>query len=838
MPLPTLLLKGNLVADEHSPSQAILDDNLPLEYIMKYFDDRIPQKYGEGSKIKSSSPADRILILKSSTGSGKSTLIPPKLFHMFFNRTKKNIACTQPRTLTAIEIPRNTIPPFNTKEQLTKTGFPNYEPLIYGKNIGTQTGVFTKKPTKGIIFMTPGIIVQQMNVMSNEEFMKKYSIIIIDEAHERSLQIDTVLYMLKKFISNNYMNKECPFLVVMSATFDTTKFCDYLLSQVKKPDRYKNIINVRGFTYPIEERFLQYDSSNFIQSAIDIVIDIHTNNSQDFMSNTKKVYKLKSDIKEVDQKFRDVLIFVKGPSEIVKLKQKLNKLNLSNPFFKENPILALGLTGDLVANQSIEYRNTVEMDIKDLTVEIVDGKKTTKKKPTRRIICATNVAETGITIETLKYVIEPGWTYSKEFNPCYAINLLVAKPVTQSMYLQRRGRVGRKAPGICYPVYTKKTFELMQENQYADIIKDDITLDLLSILIREVDPLNKVNELDIFDLFKRKSNDKLTDFEKQINEKSIDIFNIDLLDLPSADSLHYSLEKLYILGAINSNSIPTSIGFIINKFRFIKIESIKMILSGYAWDAPIEDLITIASFLESSLDEIFPDEELYKKALSMGKFTLFQNEQKKIISYSEYKSDLYINDDFIRYVLIFNEFQKKLLEIKWFDKNNNDNNKNIIELLDDWSNEYGISIKNLLNVIEIRESIINTLSIIGLNSFANNDKCYNSIVDTYSESNKLDYIKILKQCIFEGYKTNIAMWNPTDKKYYGRKSHLSINIESDYVLSKVDIAKYGDTNPVFILYDSIIYMLNSKTNLYESSVDHISVLDGYISIDPTFDSLL
>src|ERR1700678_1273482 len=500
MPLPTLLLPGNLIADDYSPKQNELDKNIPLDYIMKFFDDRIPQHYGDNNaKIKSTNFNDRILILKSSTGSGKSTLIPPKLYHLFFERTRKNIACTQPRTLTAIEIPRNTIPPFNTKEMLIKAGYPNYEPLIYGKNMGTQTGVFTKKPVKGIIFMTPGIIVQQMNVMSNEEFMRKYSIIIIDEAHERSLEIDTVLYMLKKFINNNYQNKDCPFLVVMSATFDTKKFCDYLLENVKSSDRYKNIINVKGFTYPIEERFLKYDSLNFIQTIIDTVIEIHKNNQLDFLSfkeiaKDKKIYKLDEDMREGDiikaQKFRDILIFVKGPGEISKLKKKLNQLNSTDEYFKQYPILPLALTGDLVTNQSIEYINTVEKNIEELSVEVIFGVKVTMKKPTRRVICSTNVAETGITIESLKYVIEPGWSYSSEFNPCIASGMLVAKPVTQSMYLQRRGRVGRKAPGICYPIYTKQIFEHMQENQYPDILKNDITLDLLSILIKEVDPDN------------------------------------------------------------------------------------------------------------------------------------------------------------------------------------------------------------------------------------------------------------------------------------------------------------------------------------------------------------
>src|SRR5690606_23535651 len=94
-------------------------------------------------------------------------------------------------------------------------------------------------------------------------------------------------------------------------------------------------------------------------------------------------------------------------------------------------------------------------------------------------------------------------------------------------------------------------------------------------------------------------------------------------------------------------------------------ESIKMILSGYAWNTSIQDLITIAAFLEFAQDEIFPEElkPQYKEALAEGKFTLFANEQKKVVSYSEYKTDLMVADEFMRYLLIFYEFKEKLFEL-------------------------------------------------------------------------------------------------------------------------------------------------------------------------------
>ena len=220
---PTLLTKGNLVSHKYSESHDELDKQIPIEYIMKWFNKRIPKNYGES--IIAKSPADRILIVQSSTGSGKSTIIPPYLYHNFIDRLGKPIYCSQPRVLTAIDIPKNSIPKFNTKEELSKQGHTTWNPLIYGKNMATQTGPFTKRSItkKSIIYGTPGVLLQQLNIMETDAFMDKYGIIIIDEAHERSVQIDTLLYLLKKFININYQKNGCFYLIVMSATFNAEK---------------------------------------------------------------------------------------------------------------------------------------------------------------------------------------------------------------------------------------------------------------------------------------------------------------------------------------------------------------------------------------------------------------------------------------------------------------------------------------------------------------------------------------------------------------------------------------------------------------------------------------
>lgn len=844
MSKPTLLIKGNLQASKHSEPQEVLDQYLPIDYITNWFEPRIPAKFGDEPRIQAKSPADRILIIESSTGSGKSTTIPPRLYHLFQDRTRRSIFCSQPRVLTAIDIPKNTIPQFNTKEALTKAGFPNFEPLIFGQNIGTQTGAFTKKPIQGLIFGTPAIIVQQMNMLGNRDFMRKYSFILVDEAHERSIQIDTMLYMLKKFIVANYEDKNCPFVICMSATFDTIKFSDYMLSMVPRPERYKNIISVKGFTHEIKEIFLEYDSPNFISAIVDIVTDVHKNNPNDFLPvdqvlKNSKIYKLPEDAEDItaSQKFRDILIFVKGPSEIKKLKKKISSLNTSHTFFKQYPVLCLGLTGSAVTNQSPEYRNAIERDISELSVEIYDGKKMSIKHPVRRVVIATNVAETGITIETLKYVIDPGWLYSKEFNPCFAVDAMIAKPVTQSMHRQRKGRVGRKHPGVCYSIFTETTYKAMLKDQYADIIKEDVTLEVLNILIREVDPENRLGEHDIHHLFQRVIPDELSEFERQINSAKLNLYNVDLLDVPSVDSMHYSLEKLYALGAINSNSIPTLTGFLMNKFRFIKIESIKMILAGFMWDAPIEDLIVMAAFLEQDKHIVFAEElaDNFQKTQRAGGFTFFGNRQGRVQSYAENKNDLILADDFLKYVSLFYEIQKKIAEFM----ENKDAlfSKDILSTLNDWLEDSGISAESVLGALEIRNDVMNVMTISGLNAFHCNRDSYRNIIGL-GDHEKIEYVRRIKQCIFEGYKLNMAVWNPVSQRYYTRKTHLPLTIESEYIMSGADIAKYGDNNPKFIIYDRIVYFADPESTIYQPVVSHISVIDGFITVDPNYDSLV
>lgn len=761
--LPTLLVKGNIIPqpDDNAEELAKL---VPLKYIINWFDKRIPMRYGGMPLKRAQEPGDKILILRSETASGKSTVFPPELYHQFYGRTRKNIAVTQPRILTAVEIP-STIIPFHTKERLkAQKSHTDRRPLILGDNIGYQTGAISKKPIRGLIYMTVGTLTQQLTIMSEEDFMKKYSFIIIDEVHERSVETDLALFMMKKFIHKNYKKLHCPFLVLTSATFNVQKFANYFETT--------NIIEVKGASYMIHENYLQYSSSNYFKSVVDTVRQIHISNRNDYLSTTVIKNRRSSSTNTV----RDILVFVSGSKEIDSLMGAINKLNIE---FVKEPLLPIALTGSIFKAQTANYQN-IYKPLNQIKVEInLPEKRITRVTPVRRVIISTNVAETGVTIDTLKYVIDTGWYNSAEYNPSYAVNALIHKPVTKGMARQRRGRSGRVAEGYWYPLYTREIYDSMMDDQFPGIIKDEITLTLLNLLIKEYD---------LFDL-------TLTEqIEKIETQETIDIGKIDLLDYPPADAIHRSIEKMYILGAIDYNTKPTPLGLLMYKFRKISFESIKMILSGYAWGTSIRDLITIAAFLPY-------------------KHISYYNISKSGIK-SE-RNQLLIADDFIQPLLFYYDFAEKISNANFS-----------LEKIKDWLEKNKINYSQLMEILELRDEIIEILSISGLNPFANESK-------SLSYGINLEKIKKIKHCIYEGYKLNLAIWDQNHKKYVMKQSHLRLQIRqpSDLVLSFKNLEIQGDTNPLYVIFDKATLFLNEKKNMYNAVVNKIAVMDGFVPLN-------
>ena len=277
---PTLFTKGYIVPT-NADEKAKLADITPIDYISNIINKRVANK--EPKDI-----GDRVIVIKAKTASGKSTVIPPRIYADFKENhvlRGRSIACLQPRVMNAATIPEQII---------------EHNPsLKLGDNIGYQTGQISEKSRGGIIFMTKEVLLQQLKTMQEDKFMQKYAFIIVDECHERSLSTDLVLYKLKKFLIRNFAKSECPLILLMSATFDAPKFARYFGGDSVA------IVEVEGASYPISPHFIEVDSLNVIKTTIDTVIQIHTENESDYVANANlREHKLSP--------IRDILIFIFG----------------------------------------------------------------------------------------------------------------------------------------------------------------------------------------------------------------------------------------------------------------------------------------------------------------------------------------------------------------------------------------------------------------------------------------------------------------------------------------------------------------------------------------------
>jgi HrpA-like RNA helicase len=857
--LPTLLRKGFIIPPKNTSKsdQKKLENTITIDYILEFISKRVPPKKGSTPKIKPKKYGDKVIILKSDTGSGKSTILPAKLYNTFFNQSGRNILVTQPRVLTAVDIPSTIVP---------------FEPdLELDKNIGYNTGSFKRLPQeKGIIFSTIGVLTQQLIMNTQEDFLNKYEFIIIDEVHERDIETNICLFLLKKLIENYFDDPKCPLIILTSATFNEEIFINYFDTP---PENY---IQVIGSTFEIEEHFTDYSISNYIEYSISKAQSLHLNNLDDIDNNEtfKDIIIFVKDSGIGKKIYNELLVFnskilTKNQDELMKyneyLDEELEKL-LKKPDIKGgNPdknekkyyILPILLDKKNFESGGLEYQNlfstleTINVPLwkvtKNSTAEIIDKDEPYMfVKPTRRIIIATNVAETGITIPTLKYCIDTGYYFNVEFNPESGCNVLFPKNVTKGMAIQRRGRVGRKAPGVWYPLYTKETFDAMNKEQFSKIILTDPTENLLGILIKEKQVeiieeqnINKIKNWDEEGLFKFSELTNPSYYYLQ-NLLKTNISSLDFIELPSIQTLEHSIEKLHILGYIDDNYDITTLGFYAHKIRFINLELKKMIFSGYYYGANILDLITIASFVHITKRNVF------KKGFEMDNFI-----KKNNINFDFYNRILFA-DDFINCIFVWNDLQKFIqkklskLDLEYLnDIDNRDSTKysNIlyVEEIKKWCEDNDIIYSGLVNVISIRDQIIENMILIGLDPYKNSlnlDKnLYNLnkiLINSLSEG--LDEIKKIKKSIYEGFKCKVLL-NIKDN-YVSLLKNIKIKVKSNYINSINDLnhkIKVEQEKPKYIAVDN--YQLSQKMNKaqFEYVADgFISVLDNYVVVDEKF----
>ncbi len=776
MGLPTLLKKGAL-RPGMGEKQEYLDTFIAIDYIMDWFRKRI-----DGS-IKATTINDKVIIMESATGSGKSTTFPSELYLRYNKLLKGNIICTQPRVVTTISIPLTiaSIGAYKRENRKDNQG------IEFGKNIGYATKEYIKKPLeRGILFCTIGVLLQYLKNMDREMFLKKYKVIMLDEAHDRSLNLDVIFYYMKKLYDTTPI-ENCPFLVITSATLDVNKYATYF--------KTTTIFKITGTSYPITDNYLKYDADNVVTSAVDIISKIHTDNEDD------------------DILISDIVVFIPSQSYVKKLKEKILELNNT----LKRKILPIALDSTVFKESNIDYQN-VFTEITKLKLE------NSNDVPTRKVIIGTNAIETGITIESLKYCIDLGLVNQLEYNPVVNSNVLLIKPVTRAMSQQRRGRVGRIRPGSFFPVYTKKIYDSLLNIQYPEILSNDIIIPILNIIIvKYEDIIKEYIDQPLYEiLYLNKSK-----YENIKFLQNIDINDLELLDNPSSIAINSSLEKLYILGIIYANGFPTQLGLLTNKIRSLSIENIKMILSGYYYGCNIADLITIACFIQTS-----------KQAIVLSKFKSFSNQFENSEEFRDInllKSRLFISCEFIDFLLFFYSLKKEII--------NNINEIDSINKIKEYCEKNQVNYDGIMTFIENRDEIIRDfLFNMNMNPYANDHINLYDLLNSYSSNQNLfeesieEIIKI-KQCIYEGYKLNVATYDSESNTYISNFNGYEIDTNS-YLVKNFPSLNNGkqfiDKKPKYILYDSLTIKQNFNSDYTFSVSNCITVLSGYVNIDFSF----
>ncbi|KAK1442934.1 ATP-dependent RNA helicase [Babesia gibsoni] len=332
-----------------------------------------------------------ILIVVGETGSGKSTQIPQYLAESGYNVGKhkdiKIIGCTQPRRVAAMSVAKR------VAEEV-------------GCKLGQEVGYCirfedcTSKDTM-IKFMTDGMLLREV---LQDPMLDRYSCVMLDEAHERTIATDVLFALLKECCSKRSDFK----LIVTSATLEAEKFSVYFNDS--------SIFSIPGRMFPVEILHTREQESDYIEASLITVLNIHLN-----------------------EPAGDILLFLTGQEEIDvacrTLHERMKRLESMSP----PPLIILPVYAALPSEMQRAIFEPTPIGC-------------------RKCVIATNIAEASLTIDGIFYVIDPGFAKVKRYNPRTGMDSLVVVPISQASAKQRAGRAGRTGPGKCYRLYTEESY--------------------------------------------------------------------------------------------------------------------------------------------------------------------------------------------------------------------------------------------------------------------------------------------------------------------------------------------------------------------------------------------
>ncbi|MGE6331440.1 ATP-dependent RNA helicase HrpA [Psychrobacter pacificensis] len=406
---------------------------------------------------------NQVIIVAGETGSGKTTQLP-KLAMLAGRGITGQIGHTQPRRLAARSVANR------IAEELG-------EPL--GNTVSFKIRFNEQGSAQSIVkLMTDGILLAELG---HDRFLSKYDTIIIDEAHERSLNIDFIMGYLKKMLPKRPDLK----VIITSATLDTTRFSEYfshydakLKRQVPAP-----IFNVEGRSFPVEVRYRPLTDEPVNSSEDDSYDDFEENLPRAVVAAVEECFSDAQNKGHPDQ--ADILIFAATEAEIREMQEVLER---HGP--RHTEVLPL------FARQTYEEQQRIFQP---------SGRG-------RRIVIATNVAETALTVPGIRYVIDLGFARISRYSYRSRVQRLPIEAISQAAANQRKGRCGRVAPGVCIRLYSEEDFNGRPEFTEPEILRTN----LASVILQMANL--RLGSVDDFDFIEPPDSRLVTDGHKLLDE--------------------------------------------------------------------------------------------------------------------------------------------------------------------------------------------------------------------------------------------------------------------------------------------------------------------------------